>query len=49
LKLSGLNIGKILKQPETMGKLDMTASVNGTLGYRWKKFEAQVDVSDLAL
>lgn len=39
----GLNIGKILKQPETMGKLDMNASVKGT-GITMEEIRAQVDV-----
>jgi translocation and assembly module TamB len=39
-----LNLGKILKQPETMGMLDMTASVTG-VGISMEEIQGKVDVS----
>ncbi len=39
----GLNVGKILRQPETMGKLDMKASVKGK-GITMEEIRSQVDV-----
>jgi hypothetical protein len=39
----GLNVGKILKQPETMGKLDMKASAKG-VGIEVEQIRAQVEV-----
>lgn len=39
----GLNVGKILRQPETIGNLDMKASAKG-VGIKMEEIRAQVDV-----